>query len=189
MHDGEHPEVGAPDREHAAVEVLALALERSREPVEDVRVRVVELVQAHEVDREPGVRVERARTAGVDEADLAVELARQQLVGRDLVDLGEAQQPRDRDRALAALVRAEHRRLELETRTRLDVVQRQTLLPADRSKTLADSCPCVHHSEAPLARNCHRAAKWPRRRDARILTARSVKVMLRIASNMSHAEA
>ena len=68
-----HSEVGAADREHPAVEVLALALERSREAIEDVRVGVVELVQAHQVDREPGRAVEGTRTAGVDEADLAVD--------------------------------------------------------------------------------------------------------------------
>ena len=116
-----------------------------------------------------------AAGAGLDEADLAVELAGQQLVGRDLVDLGEAQQPRHRDRALAPLVRAEHRRLELEARARLDVVQRQTFLAADRPQTFADPRSCVRHLRCPLARTrrlprrsgCHRpsitaqsAARW-----------------------------
>ena len=49
---GEHPEVGAADREHPAVEVLALELDRRREAGEDRGVGIVELVQAHEVDRE-----------------------------------------------------------------------------------------------------------------------------------------
>ena len=63
-----------------------------------------------------------SRSGAVGEVDLDVGVARQQLVGRDLVDLGEAQQPRHRDRPLAPLVRAEHRRLELEARPCLDVV-------------------------------------------------------------------
>ena len=41
-------------------------------------------------------------------------LAGQELVGRDFVDLGQAQQPRNRDRPLAALVRTQYRGLELE---------------------------------------------------------------------------
>src|SRR6478672_5163112 len=68
----EDPEVGAPDGQHAAVEVLALPLERGREPVEDVRVGIVELVQPHEVDRETGVHVEGATARRVDETDLAL---------------------------------------------------------------------------------------------------------------------
>ena len=65
-------------------------------------------------------------------------VARQQLVRRDLVDLGEAQQAGHGDRPLAPLVRAEHRRLELEVRARLDVVQREPLLAADRPQPFAD---------------------------------------------------
>ena len=41
-------------------------------------------------------------------------------------------------RALAALVGAEHRGLELLVRAGLDVVERQALLPADRPQALAD---------------------------------------------------
>src|SRR5439155_4781192 len=119
----QHPEVGTANREHAAVEVLAFALQRPREPIQDVSVGLVELVQAHQVDGELGVRIHAVRVARLDEADLALELTRQQLVGRYLVDLGEAKQPRHRDRTLAALVGAEHGRLELEARARLDVVQ------------------------------------------------------------------
>ena len=63
----------------------------------------------------------------LDEADLAVELAGQELVGRHLVDLGQAQQAGNGDRPLAPLVGAEHRRLEFEARARLDIVERQTL--------------------------------------------------------------
>ena len=59
----------------------------------------------------------------VDQADLTVELAGQQLIARDLIDLGQAQKPRHRDRPFASLVRAEDRRFELETRSCLDVVE------------------------------------------------------------------
>ena len=94
---------------------------------------LVERVQLHEVDREPGLEIGR-----LGEVDLDVGVARQQLVRRDLVDLGEAQEPRHGDGALTALVGAEHARLELETAPRLDVVQRESLLAADRAQTLPD---------------------------------------------------
>src|SRR5262249_6460734 len=78
---GQHPKVGTEDREHATVEVLALALQRRGEAIEDVRLGIVELVQPDQVDRELGVAVEAA-CGRLDEADhLAVEIARQQLIG------------------------------------------------------------------------------------------------------------
>jgi len=89
----------------------------------DVSVGVVDLVQAHQVDRELGIAVDATDCARLDQADLAVELTRQQLIGRDLVDLGQAQEARHRDGALAPLVGAEDRRFELETRAGLDVVE------------------------------------------------------------------
>src|SRR5207245_11795457 len=55
----------------------------------------------------------------------------QPLVARLAVEVGEALQARHRDGAFAPLVRAEHRRLELLPRFRLDVLQRQLALPAD----------------------------------------------------------
>ena len=131
------------------------------------------------------------RAARVDEVDLALELARQQLVGRDLVDLGEAQQPRHRDRPLAPLVGAEHRRLELQVRARLDVVERQALLPADRPEALADPCsgrsppaqpprrPGADMSPAPVPMRTLASAHALRCDAVGIVTARSVKVMLR----------
>ncbi len=61
----------------------------------------------------------------------------QQLVGRHLVDLREPEQARDRDRPLAALVRAEDRCLELQVGAGFDVVKRQPLLAADRSQPFA----------------------------------------------------
>ena len=88
----------------------------------------------------------------VDEADLALELPGQQLVGRHLVDLGQAQQPRHRDRPLAPLVGAEDRRLELEGRACFDVVKRQALLTPNRSESLADACSRRRHLLSPLAR-------------------------------------
>ena len=67
------------------------------------------------------------------------------------VELGEAEQPRHRDRPLAPLVGAEHRRLELLVGACLDVVERQALLPADRPQALADvpSVHVFHHRPQP----------------------------------------
>ena len=56
----EHPQVGAADREHPAVEVLALELDRRREAGEHLRVGIVDVVQAHQVDREAVRLVDRA---------------------------------------------------------------------------------------------------------------------------------
>ena len=42
MHGGQDPQVGAADREHPAVEVLALELDRAGEARQDLRVGVVE---------------------------------------------------------------------------------------------------------------------------------------------------
>ena len=82
------------------------------------------------------------------EVDLDVGVAREQLVGWDLVDLREAEQAWHRDRALAALVRAEHRCLELEVGARLDVVKRKPLLPADRPEPFA-YVHAMHESPLP----------------------------------------
>ena len=51
-HRGEHTQVVAADREHLAVEVLALELDRGRVAGDHCRVVVVDLVQADQVDRE-----------------------------------------------------------------------------------------------------------------------------------------
>ena len=51
-HRGEHPEVVVADREHLAVEVLALQLDRRRVPRDHGGVGVVDLVEPHEVDGE-----------------------------------------------------------------------------------------------------------------------------------------
>ena len=92
------------------------------------------------------------------EVDLEVVAAPgQQLVGGHAVELGEAEQARHRDRPLAPLVGAEHRGLELLVRARLHVVERQSLLAADRPEALADvtsvdRCSIVvpsHASHAP----------------------------------------
>ena len=96
-----------------------------------------------------------SRSVALGEVDLDVGVARQQLVGRDLVDLGEPQQPGHRDRALAALVRAEDRGLELEIGARLDVVQRQPLLATDRPQPFA-YVDAMHRS--PLPPSCSRPA-------------------------------
>ena len=141
MQRREHPQVGAADREHAAVEVLALELDRRREPVESICASGSSTSCRRTRSIVKPCRPGRSTLAGaVDEADLALELAGQQLVGRHLVDLGQAQQPGHRDRPLAPLVGTEHRRLELEARARLDVVERQTLLTPDRPEALADAC-------------------------------------------------
>src|ERR1700690_2585237 len=120
----EHPQVRTTDREHPTVEVLARELDRRREAGKHLGVRIVDLVQADQVDRETVRLVDRAGGA-VDETDLAFELTRQELVGRHFIDLGQPEQAGHRDGPLAPLVRTEHRRLELEARPRLHVVKRQ----------------------------------------------------------------
>ena len=62
----------------------------------------------------------------------------QQLVDRHVVEAGQALEPGHRDGPLAPLVGAEHRRLELLLRGRLDLLQRQPLLPPDGAQPLAD---------------------------------------------------
>ena len=57
--------------------------------------------------------------------------------GGHLVDLGEPEQPRHGDRALAPLVRAEDRCLELQVGARFDVVERKPLLATDRPQPFA----------------------------------------------------
>src|SRR5512132_3050774 len=74
----------------------------------------------------------------------------QQLIPRDLVDLGQPEEARDGDRPLAPLVRPEHGSLELHARTRLDVMERQALLAPDRAQPLPDDCP-THDHTAPLS--------------------------------------
>src|SRR5689334_8039362 len=86
---GEHAQVVAPDREQPAVEVLPLQLDRGRVPRQHRGLRLVERVQLHEVDGEPGFEVRR-----LGQVDLDVGVAGQELVRRHLVDLGETQQAR-----------------------------------------------------------------------------------------------
>src|SRR5207248_9511939 len=62
----------------------------------------------------------------------------EELVGRHPVELGEAEQPGNRDGPLAALVGAENRSLELLVGPGLHVVEREALLPADRAEAFAD---------------------------------------------------
>src|SRR5262249_45362173 len=111
---------------------------------------VVDVVEAYEVDREAAGLID-APGGAVDEADLAVELAREELIGRDLVDLGQPQQAGHRDGALAALVGPEDRRLEFEARGGFDVVKGEPLLPSDRPEAFADPCSGRRHSLSPLA--------------------------------------
>ena len=66
------------------------------------------------------------------------DVARQQLVGRDVVELGQPHEARHRECPLAPLVGAEDRGLELLAGPRLDLVQRQALLAADRPKAVPD---------------------------------------------------
>ena len=58
-------------------------------------------------------------------------VAGQQLVHRHAVEAGQALEAGHRDGPLAPLVGAEHRRLELVLGGRLDLLERQALLPAD----------------------------------------------------------
>ena len=75
-------------------------------------------MELHEVDRKAGIEI-----GALGEVDLDVRVAREQLVGRHLVDLGEPQQTGHGDRALAPLVRAEDGCLEFEIGARLHVVE------------------------------------------------------------------
>ena len=74
---------------------------------------------------------ERRRVGEVD-VDV-VGAPREQLVGRDPVELREPEQPRHADRALAPLVGPEHRRLEFLVGACLHIVERQALLSANRA--------------------------------------------------------
>src|SRR4051812_17706527 len=58
---GQDAKIVPADRQHLAVEVLALQLNRPRVPRQDRRIRVVDVAQASEVDRVTGV--ERKRRA------------------------------------------------------------------------------------------------------------------------------
>ena len=85
------------------------------------------------------VKPSTRRCRRLGEVDLEVgDALGQELVGWDAVELGEAQEPRHRDRAFAALVGAEDRGLELLVGARLDVVERKSLLSANRPEALTD---------------------------------------------------
>ena len=149
-HRREHAEVVVADREHLAVEVLALQLDRRGVAGDHGRVVVVDLVQPHEVDREALA----GRDRGLGEVDVDVVVApREELVGGHAIELREPEEPGHRDGTLTPLVRAEHRRFELLVRPRLDVVQRQALLAADRAQPFPD-VPFVHGPLDPVLAHC-----------------------------------
>src|SRR4029078_12117874 len=75
----ENAKIGATNRQHATVEVLALELNRRGEPRDDLRVGIVDVVEAHQVDGK-GARLVDGPAGALDEADLGVEIARQELV-------------------------------------------------------------------------------------------------------------
>ena len=81
----------------------------------------------------------------------------QQLVGRHVVELGEAQEAADGQGPLAPLVGAEDRGLELLARASLDVVQGQALLASDGAQTLADQDGMTVHL-AVISQPFHRSA-------------------------------
>src|SRR5690606_18501456 len=70
--------------------------------------------------------------------DAELVVARQHLVDGDPVEASEALQARYGDRPLATLVGPQDRCLELVIRCSLDVLQREVLLSADRTKSGAD---------------------------------------------------
>src|SRR5581483_6712232 len=134
---GDRPQVVTPYGEDPPVEILPLHLDHLQVADEHLRGRAVELAEPGQVDRD-AASVD-GRVGEVDDVGSPVAfLARQELVDGHLVEAGEALQPRYRDRTLAPLVRAEHRRLELLSRPGFDVLQREALLAANRPEALAD---------------------------------------------------
>ena len=107
-------------------------------------------LEAGEVDRDGSIigdaPVGGAVVADVDRSRAAPAIvgavARQQLIDRDVVELGQPLQAGDRDRPLAALIGAEHRSLELLVGRGLHGLQREPLLFSDVSKALSNP-PCV----------------------------------------------
>src|SRR5581483_11898939 len=134
---GDRPQVVTPYGEDPPVEILPLHLDHLQVADQHLRGRAVELAEPGQVDRD-AASVD-GRVGEVDDVGSPVAfLARQELVDGHLVEAGEALQPRYRDRTLAPLVRAEHRRLELLSRPGFDVLQREALLAANRPEALAD---------------------------------------------------
>src|ERR1700730_2562046 len=109
-HRGEDAEVVAADGEHLPVEVLALELDGSRVAGDDRGIVVVDLVETDEVD---GEAIAQGPTR-FGQVDLEIVRAtRQELVRWHAVELGETEEPWDRDRSLAPLVRTQDGGLEL----------------------------------------------------------------------------
>ena len=104
---------------HPAVEVLSLHLDELQEPRQHLERRTLQLDQLDDVDRQllVGRRLEcRGRLA-------ARHLARQELLDRHRVELGQPVEAGHRQGPLAAFVGTEHRRLELLLALRLDLLQ------------------------------------------------------------------
>jgi len=123
------------DGEHPAVEVLALDLDHSQVAREHLGLVVAHLLQTGQIDLRPAVVDVTPHGQFVIGFALTVG---QQLVDRHLVEPSEALQTRNRDGPLATLVGTENAGLELLCRDGFDLLQRQTLLPADVTQTVAD---------------------------------------------------
>jgi hypothetical protein len=116
-------------------------------------------VKSHEVDREAVTgQADRFR-----EIDLEiVRPARQQLVRRHPVELGQAQETRHRDGALTAFVGTEHRGLEFLVGARFHVVEREPLLAPDGPQAFSDltSVDPFHCAPKPPACNTPRGRPY-----------------------------
>ncbi len=176
-------QVVAANREAARREVLALDLDHPDVAADQLALFGGQAFEAGEVDDDgrtfvagDGPARRRARGALAQVERGAPSSPGQQMVDRDLVQRGEPLQPGDGNRALAALVGAQHRRPELAVGPRLDRVQRQVALLAHGPEALADANAVVrrrrlrgHPLSTTLRGQEHRAkaAVRPGRRAAR----------------------
>src|SRR5579875_2626935 len=133
-------QVLAADGQDLPVEVLALELDRGEEALERGGLRPDGAAQRGEVDAHALARGARARAllAGAGRGVAGGDVAGEELVDGDLVEVGEALEARHGDRPLAALVGAEHGSLELLARGDLDGLEGEVLLAAHGAKARPD---------------------------------------------------
>ena len=183
-HGRDRPLVVLADREHAPVEVLALDLDHAQEPGEHLERCARQLRELEDVDRQL-----RSRPGALGAARV-VGTAGQELVDRHPVELRQPVEPGQRQGALAAFVGAQHRRLELLRGLRLDVMQRQPLLLADRPQPFTYLCAvagivvldfkCITHWH-PLPPACFRpinvvGARYPTSERGKMTTTHTPRV-------------
>src|SRR3954452_12558458 len=127
---GHREQIFLADRQHAAVVVAALALDRRGVTRQRCRLLGRDVAELLEVQHEP--RRRRGRLGGARRRCAVGE----QLVDRYAVEVGELGQPLDGHRPVTAFVRADNDCLPSAPGLLLDAVQRKTLLHADGTQSL-----------------------------------------------------